>query len=625
MDDLRRLTANGWRNVLAVLMKQDQWEEALVLARTLDETAFETCPHLLLLVGLVLALQLVPQPLRQRAMNEDFWLGPERVLLHSRAGEERQRALTLLARAESVLKDLVASSSASQARRWRVWLLLLESKTREEGESLLRDSLTVFPGAEMFVPLAHALTVSFELAPLQRQLAAREASGLLDREALLLRLQLLEMQGDPALIAQFMRDHETALIGTVFTPEGFSGLVVESLIWAGALDEARQRLDDSAGHLNEPLRSVLSDLLRQQAGEDIGTSLRERFEASRSDADLRILVRHLWDKKQLKELHEPALEAVRRQPIPLYLRMAIESSVAVGKLSQVLELCEAHAEVIVHELPLRYRYAEALFFEGRFGESSFIVRELVSLRNLECDAMLEAQLAVMTGNWVRLPALLERELSLKPGRSPLHLLRLAHFGASTDPSRALELLKCAISNETSDLQLLASAGQLAFELGDDALGGQWIRRAARPPGMNSPVQILPVSELLSTLRKGRERLEKSSTFLSKADIPIHIAAHVNNLPLSQLMLRTLQRNEDTVDVLQRSPLPVRHGHRSLMQDISFVRSVAVDLSALMIAAHFEVLPKVLERFDKLLIPWETFQILMTEERRARHHQPSLMR
>ena len=127
---------------------------------------------------------------------------------------------------------------------------------------------------------------------------------------------------------------------------------------------------------------------------------------------------------------------------------------------------------------LAAEHAWALFEIGRLKEAETILARLHSRRRDINDTQLDINIAIKSGKWERLSAIVEREWDQRENLTPSLLLRLATVAAEADatPARALELAKLAARKAPEDPQVLMSAYVLAVQIGRER---KWIQAGFR--------------------------------------------------------------------------------------------------------------------------------------------------
>ena len=105
------------------------------------------------------------------------------------------------------------------------------------------------------------------------------------------------------------------------------------------------------------------------------------------------------------------------------------------------------------------------------------------------------------------------------------------------------------------------------------------------------------------------------------EVSLHQAAMFLNAPITQLLIGELLRNENETDPRRRSVIPIRHGGRSLAQ-LSEIRSLAFDLSSLLLLESLEVLSETFTTLEKVYLSPRLMDVLFIEHQRVRFHQPS---
>lgn len=613
----------GWLGAAILLVNTEQWEQAVdLLERLTDDTRLQ-CPHLMLDEGRFNAAMLAPPIRRTPLVTARVWLTSNDVLVSPYSERRRLRAIEMLKLAEAALLEFGPEGALIKARLFLAWVLLLRPDTRAEGVRLVVEQLGSPATAKVFIPLAVALDVTFDPEPLERYLRRVEAVGPLEPSDLLLRWRMLSAQRENSrALARFLEEHETALVERVWARTHWLQSYVKALLLSGEDVKAEAVWSSAQEAITLEDWERVGVMIKAARGEDVVSSMISFFEATGDDDDLENLCQYLWHLRDFGQLRAYAEEACRRQPTPANVKRAAQCLEELKRDVALLDLLESNADVVGADPEMVLAYAQTLLHLGRFQESSALFARLNHERNDEDMATFRINLALLSGDWDAFYGLLEEALDEQLSRSPNFLVTLATLASLADPKRSLILLKRVVAQDRSNTTLLVRAGHLAVELGEDEIGVGWIQEAAHRGEPDSPVKMQAYRELPDFLLANRKRSQKVEEALCKAEIPLHFAAQQWNQSLAALILSPIHVNEELDDARRKPFVMVRHGSRPPRMDLSSLKCVAMDLSALLLAEHFGILSSAIRRFEQLLIPWETLPLLHHELRKARHYQPS---
>ncbi len=139
------------------------------------------------------------------------------------------------------------------------------------------------------------------------------------------------------------------------------------------------------------------------------------------------------------------------------------------------------------------------------------------------------------------------------------------------------------------------------------------------------IQAFSIPDLLAFAQKRHEQHAEVDELYRKGNAPIHVVAEIFNIPLIDLYHRWLTAKEMAISAWSHQPLLARHGSRSLLPgfpDSPPTWRLHVDITALLLAAHVEILDIIEQTFKPLHIPAAVIQVLLLMRDQLTHHQPS---
>jgi len=155
--------------------------------------------------------------------------------------------------------------------------------------------------------------------------------------------------------------------------------------------------------------------------------------------------------------------------------------------------------------------------------------------------------------------------------------------------------------------LVVTTVALCFTLGLDSESGQLITRMQELAikGHES-VRIETIENVKEYFKRDNIGKQKFWDDYSIGSIPIHTTERLG-IPLVDLYHRMLSDNENENGIFRKSPLFIRHGSRELRQgfpDKVPQGRLHLDMTAILLAHHLEILDKVENTFKPLVIPPE---------------------
>ena len=207
-----------------------------------------------------------------------------------------------------------------------------------------------------------------------------------------------------------------------------------------------------------------------------------------------------------------------------------------------------------------------------------------------------------------------------------HLLRTAHLVKWEDSDLAISFWKKAVSEDVSDDQV-SEIVHLGFQLGLDEdeelkpfLAKMWELGGSGQGG----VTVLDLKDMISFVKQRRDYIKEMADVYDQGTLPIHVIAEALNESLLDPFHYRLSENEKAPDPKKQFYLLARHGGRKVDFDLSEKPQLRLnlDITAVLLAAHLDILPKVEKAFTRLRIPKDLVSLLLIMRDKLTHHQPS---
>lgn len=253
-------------------------------------------------------------------------------------------------------------------------------------------------------------------------------------------------------------------------------------------------------------------------------------------------------------------------------------------------------------------------------EAEDLASEIPTLSNL----IPLINLYVMKGDFKGV-ALSARRLDSYSDLSPEVALWASRLLLWEDRRLALSLWNKAIKQEVPD-ELVGEAFFLGHQLGlTSELKHLSLRLQKLGQEGRDGIRFGPAHELLQMIREGHEHRTKIDEAYRVGKTPVHFVSQEFNLPLATLYRSQLLTNENLSDSFGQTVLLARHGGRMPME--GFPTSVSklnihLDITAVLLAEHLDILSLVEQAFAPLRIPAELVPALIQLREQITPHQPA---
>lgn len=215
-----------------------------------------------------------------------------------------------------------------------------------------------------------------------------------------------------------------------------------------------------------------------------------------------------------------------------------------------------------------------------------------------------------------------RELLKRTDVLPQNLLRIANSMTAKFPDQARACWRAAVKNIEKDPRIAPAAMALAFRLNLEKEVGVLRKYLDQLVGQeDSGIQLLDLDEAIEVFKQQQKSLEKANNLYKEAAIPIHFLLEQTNYPLAAVYYQLARENEEKSAPATTPPVFFRHGGK----DTDFeqeVQAFYLDLTALLTAAHIEILPIVEQHFGPINIAHTLPMALMEQIEGLSHAQQS---
>lgn len=624
------LTAPGWRSWAICMAEARRWEEATTRLAAL-EGQWQSDAALPLTEGILNAAMLLPASERSRALK-DVPIYPGITPSHSPeadvyAGRAR-KCFTAVRDDPSVAGDPDLSGFVAN---WQLWLGLMDpdpsgaSAARTEAVKKITDG----PAGLALVPLVWAFGIEFDAATVGTRLAEQRAAGKFSSVEWAAECLSNQQSMSPLDFVRYLERHWARLTGIM--PEPFlAELKIRALVADGQSARARDNLERSRETLGPGASKSLELWIETNEGEDRRSELEALYRESNQLSDLRALIHHLQEVGDRDALPAWLKVLFEEEPTVQNAVRLVGQQMAAEQITpqDLLDFLSANEDLVARSPDLRAARVNALFGVGDYGKAREVNDALRKERRSIQDDMLAIQIAVWSGDWERVPGILDCVWSVRDSCDADTLMQLAYSAADYPETldRALELGRLATRKAPHEPQILMGAFELFVRSGRDAdADPSWLKTALQHSSEETgPLWAMSIRSVVEELMPDRQRaLGRTNRDLLRGRLPLSVAAVANHTSLAHVVLHSSEENA-AAGGLERGMIPIVAGGRPPL-DLSGSETVGLDVTSLMVLAHLGVLEKVLADFPRIAVSPDIFAFLYTERRRTQFHQPLQLR
>ena len=623
-------TDNGWRIWALCMARVGRWNEAA--PRLLRfESHWPQMPALALVEGIVNAAMLLPDEWREKALETiPLYLGvtPIRV---AEVEKHHSRASYCFEFAEQNLRDITDPDLAGAISDWRRWLRLMDPNPTNAGvaHDEIRQDMEGGAQAVKLVPFAYAFRISFNVEPLRQYLEQRKRLGGLEDYEILAESLLAEQSMSPHDLAVYLEQNKTRL-SKVRPLDVVTIIHIDALVRAGQIEKARALIEAHATDLGEAHSNRLNVMIAIHEGEEPRERLELLYHQTKELIDLKNLVAYLKTENDYAAL-QPLLRDLFDRERTVENAQDLAKCLAAPPSSDyeaVIKFAEENPDILERSDELKGIQALALFQVGRLQEAKEINDKLLSQMGSLDDLQLDISLAISSGEWERVAAILEREWPKRESHAPRTLMILAQLAGQQGLAsvRALQLAKLAVEKAPSDPHILIAAYHLHIQLGHEAdADPDWLKRAYDLSSADQgPIWSMnPQDVVTKWMPKRRAHLEEVERKWLSGEIPMSLAAGEMNVPLARLLLHIPDQNAAELDGRRRGVLPIVTGGRNPVE-LQPDWTIGLDVTSIMILSYLGLLETAIETFYHVKLSPNIMEFLLREKDQVRFHQPSLI-
>ena len=618
-------TAIGWWKWAVYLARVGKWREAADGLGALASTS-DSDPGLAMMEGVINAALLIPEEHRKLALEGLPTYAGMAPNLGREAKTTHARARECLLHVAQCLRELAVKGLSEFVADWCTWVELMDPVAAQADVARhgVRERIEAGDVSAGLVSLAWGFEIQFDTELLRERLKKNERLGGLGDEERLAECLLNQRSMNAGEFAEYV-ERQVDSLDKVMSASMTTSMLFQALLQDGQVARARAMVEKRRDTVDQTLAARMDAALASEAGTDPRESLEAVYKQTDELVDLKNLIGHLVTVRDREALHPLLLELFEREP---KLEHAYEVVHWLGQPpadhSGILAFLEAHPLLVQENNDMKSALAWALFGVGRVAESRTINDELLADRYHPNDLVLDSSIAVATGDWERLPAIVNRAW---PHRNELEadvLMMLAHLTSRAGESaeRVIALARLAADKAPENPNLQVAAYGIHFELGRDSdADPAWLTRAlANSSAEGGPIWQTDLQQMVNDwLPQARDHGQKIDGMLMEGKLPLALAAGALNTPLSRILLGGQSENER--DGRRRAFVPIISGARNRL-DFTKDLTLGLDLTSIMVLARLGLLDPTLESVDHVKIAPETMLCLFAERAAVRFHQPA---
>ncbi len=527
-----------------------------------------------------------------------------------------------LNRTVAITQELGLRQTGKVAEAYITWAELLHPARRDAALTKLRVNMADPKTALALLSFAFAYDPNFDPSPVTKYLERRERLGGLDDDELKAALVIGLHGKDPRTLSNFVAKHRAPLeVG--FGKTGILSIEIQALAMAGDATSAGLLFEPNKSLFDPELTALLEAEIAKAGGSDPVAESKRVFELTQTVEALRALITQLVRQKDHHALGHYAEILYQRTDDPVDAIVAAQAYANAGDDENFLRLLQANPFIEAREPELARYHAWKLFQGGQIREARRIseqIRANASTRDLE----LEIAVAIELGDWEALAGPLGHYLDNAQSYNGPVLIRAARLSQASGQGSFMALLDAAVKNAGDDPGVLLGAYTMVLEEGlEDKKpeASAWFRRAIDVSGDDGPVKRFELKELLEQQVRWREHSRKINDATVKGDLPLAFAALGLRTTYVEVLLGNLLRNTALNDPRRLMALPLFSGRRT-PSAFGDTRRIALDTSALMVAAWLGLLPKIMTSYAEVIVPAGALHELFEGRARIRELQKS---
>ena len=615
------------RCVLAMrLLELEHWDNARDTLHNLSMNDAKEAPILHRIAAFTQLLTVVPVEFREVVHRQlpfelaEFPLSSDKASINARRAAQRH-----FADAAAAASELNLPSTATMYDAYALWLQLRDSDTSDEGRRRLKVKLRDAKSALGLVPLALQFGIDLDLVAVEQEIDKQiTLNGKMSRDAALASLALAFTRKSPEDVANFVEQHYDSLT-EYLDVKALRSLQIDMWARAGSSKKAMSclellRQDGISKAEEDRLREIISEA----EGADLVNVRKEHYSRSKSLTDLMVLVTELETKHYWEDLCQYGAILFEKTHSVRDAERLVIALINTNRTERAVEFLQAHSNYLAQSNTLQMSYAQALYCEGALVESHHELTKLSQNTEIFFYRSLHVKLCIALGDWNSLSEFVAGEFEQRSERSAVDLMGTAHLAMQISSPHARELLFAAVEKGGDDARILANGYFLASSAGweNETQVVGWLSRANELSGDNGPIRRMSLKDILDQKPEWDNREAETWQLLSRAEIPLFLAAQNLRKSLIDLMLFPALANLAERDPRRRSIIPAYSGKRQPARLNPADMTACMDATALLTLSFLGLLDITIDAFKTIWVPHSTLAWLFDEKQKAAFHQPS---
>lgn len=615
----------GWQNAVGMMVDEGRWQAAINLLENLPEDVFVSFPDLFFVKGLLHAGFLLPEPVRPSYFRQSYVDFKGEVQEGGVAAKHRPQAIQAFLRARELLLELGAEERVRGCDYNLMWIRLTDPQVRDEALFELTEKMKDEKHALFLLDIALNFEVTFDPDPLRRYLRRREIEGRQDSQDSVAKFLLLRRFGTPSEVLSYLEDEKNTL-KEMLSSTTLASAKIRALVENKQIADAEKELNACANVFSQDDLARHQLMIADLKGEDL-KQIETLYQRTGQYEDLANLVRYFERTRQWASLLPYAKKLLATRRSATNLLSLIRAMRETGSADADIVAClDEYGDLVVPRTPegdeLLLSRGLALFGIGRFAKAQEIASEVALNLHHPNAILLEISVALRTGQWEHFTAIIDREFPRLEELPPRVLLQMASVIADWDPDRAMKITVVAAEKEPENGEIQAAAYGLASQIGKEVDATIWFDRMTRLAQQGEgPFQLFTIREVAEKIPLHAEQRREWEQQYCTGEIGLHQISGMLNIPMTQILVGALLRNEKESDPRRRTIIPIRHGGRGLVE-LSAVHSIAFDLASLLVLESLEILQATFNSLEKVYLSPRFMDVLFNEQRQVRFHQPS---
>lgn len=624
---ITQLTINGLQTLVSAYLQSEDYDGLRPRLEEITSTQLSEGPYFRFVRAMVSVASILPVPDRElavRSFQMDARRGTRSIVDDATTASRIDKAIDDLTALLPIAAELELPHAKRLAEACILWCELLHPHRKTAGLNRLREELKDPKLARERLSLAFAFDPEFKPEALDNYLKRREELGGLDSEDLKAALIIRIHSDDPGSVASLISRYRARFEADYKDPPIFP-IEIQALALAGDTSSARILFEKHREELTPDGAAMFDALIAKCEGKDPVAEDLKLYEATKSLESLRTLVGSLSERKDHRAIAKYSEDLFAQSSDPRDIARAAYAFAYLGDGPELVRIIKANPGLTDREPELLRHYAWALFKQGSLKEAKNHVDKLAQQSVTHRDLQLEIAVAIESGEWETLAKPLAAYLDNLVKYSGLELIRAAHIAQQSGHGPMMDLVRAAVAKAGTDPHVWLGAYSLIIEEGleDDVPESHlWLRKALALSDKKGPVQQFELKELVPQQIEWNKRTRDISERITRAEVPLVIAAPGLRTTLVDMLLRNLVRNSKLEDARRKYVLPLFSGHRLPWTCGDDVQSLALDVSSILVLGWLNLLPKVLKAFKTLTLPATVMSELFEGRRRVQQVQKS---